>query len=83
MPEGAAEKQFKQMEAIINSMTPQERRDPEIISVLRKRRIAMGLGNPGAGTSAPDQAAQTNAEDDEEIYAKGGMAKNDAWHGLG
>ena len=29
---GAAEKQFKQMEAIINSMTPAERRDPDIIS---------------------------------------------------
>ena len=30
--QGAAEKQFKQMEAIINSMTPGERRDPEMIS---------------------------------------------------
>ena len=32
------------MEAIINSMTPAERRDPELISGSRKRRIAMGSG---------------------------------------
>ena len=42
--QGAAEKQFKQMEAIINSMTPSERRDPELISGSRKRRIALGSG---------------------------------------
>lgn len=42
--QGAAEKQFKQMESIINSMTPAERRDPEIISGSRRRRIAMGSG---------------------------------------
>src|SRR5690606_26375717 len=39
-----AEKQFKQMEAIINSMTPAERRNPDIISGSRKRRIAAGYG---------------------------------------
>lgn len=42
--QGVAEKQFKQMEAIIDSMTPAERRDPEIISGSRKRRIALGSG---------------------------------------
>ena len=42
--QGAAEKQFKQMEAIIDSMTPAERRDPEVISGSRKRRIALGSG---------------------------------------
>src|SRR5690606_37476588 len=41
-----AEKQFKQMEAIINSMTPAERRNPDIISGSRKRRIAAGSGAP-------------------------------------
>ena len=38
------DKQLKQLVAIINSMTPQERRFPEIISGSRKRRIAMGSG---------------------------------------
>ena len=53
--QGAAEKQFKQMEAIINSMTPAERRDPELISGSRKRRIALGGGGSG-GTGDADQA---------------------------
>lgn len=39
-----AEKTFKRMEAIINSMTPQERRHPSIIKGSRKRRIAKGAG---------------------------------------
>ena len=38
------DKQFRQIEAIINSMTPAERRDPKIISGSRKRRIARGSG---------------------------------------
>ena len=42
--QGAAEKQFKQMESIINSMTPQERAKPELIKASRKRRIATGAG---------------------------------------
>ncbi len=37
-------KQFKRMEAIIGSMTPAERRDPEILNGSRKRRITMGSG---------------------------------------
>ncbi|MEW5792610.1 MAG: signal recognition particle protein [Pseudomonadota bacterium] len=37
-------KQFKRLEAIINSMTPQERRYPHIIKGSRKRRIATGSG---------------------------------------
>src|SRR5512140_3073941 len=39
------EKNFKRMEAIINSMTRQERRDPEILNASRRRRIAAGSGN--------------------------------------
>ncbi len=37
-------KQFKQMDAIINSMTPAERRDPELLNGSRKRRITSGSG---------------------------------------
>ena len=39
-------KQFKRIEGIINSMTPQERRKPELIKASRKRRIAAGAGVP-------------------------------------
>ena len=37
-------KQFKTMEALINSMTPEERRNPDDLSGSRKRRITMGSG---------------------------------------
>lgn len=36
--------QFKQMDAIINSMTPAERRNPDILNGSRKRRITVGSG---------------------------------------
>ncbi|WP_110640484.1 signal recognition particle protein [Salinicola sp. CPA57] len=39
-----AEQEFGKLESLINSMTPQERRKPEIINGSRKRRIAMGAG---------------------------------------
>jgi len=38
------EKNFKQSEAIINSMTRKERRDPDILNASRRRRIAAGSG---------------------------------------
>jgi len=37
-------KQFDRMEAMINSMTPRERRNPDVISGSRKRRITVGSG---------------------------------------
>jgi signal recognition particle subunit SRP54 len=40
------DKQLKRIEGIINSMTPQERRKPELIKASRKRRIAAGAGVP-------------------------------------
>ncbi|MCE1254433.1 MAG: signal recognition particle protein [Anaerolineae bacterium] len=39
-----AEKQLKLTEAIINSMTRQERQDPDILNASRRRRIARGSG---------------------------------------
>ena len=38
------EKELAQVEAIILSMTPAERRDPSIINGSRKKRIARGSG---------------------------------------
>ncbi len=38
------DKQFKRIEAIINSMTPEERQNPRIINMSRKKRIARGSG---------------------------------------
>jgi signal recognition particle subunit SRP54 len=42
--EQEAENQLKQTEAIINSMTPRERRNPDVLNGSRKRRIAAGSG---------------------------------------
>jgi signal recognition particle subunit SRP54 len=39
-----AENQLKSVEAIINSMTREERRDPRILNASRRRRIAFGSG---------------------------------------
>ncbi len=38
------EKNFKRSEAIINSMTIKERRDPDLLNASRRRRIAAGAG---------------------------------------
>ncbi|MEO1085998.1 MAG: signal recognition particle protein, partial [Acidobacteriota bacterium] len=36
--------ELKKVEAIINSMTPQERRKPKVLNASRKRRVARGSG---------------------------------------
>lgn len=40
------EKEFKQMEAIIYSMTLEERRNPSLLNASRRKRIAAGSGQP-------------------------------------
>ena len=40
----AGEKEFRTMEAIIQSMTPQERKKPELLNASRRKRIAAGSG---------------------------------------
>ncbi len=44
LPAEMTDKQLKRIEAIIYSMTPEERRNPRIINSSRKRRIARGSG---------------------------------------
>jgi signal recognition particle subunit SRP54 len=44
LPAGTEEKQLGKIEAMIFSMTPEERRNPNIIDGSRKRRIARGSG---------------------------------------
>ncbi len=49
LPEGVDERQLKKVEAIVRSMTKEERQRPEIIDGSRRRRIAKG-----SGTTAQD-----------------------------
>jgi signal recognition particle subunit SRP54 len=44
VPPQEAEKQLKLTEAIISSMTREERRNPDILNASRRRRIARGSG---------------------------------------
>ncbi len=44
LPQGVEEKQLKKVEAIILSMTAEERQRPDIIGGSRRRRIARGSG---------------------------------------
>lgn len=41
-----SEQEFRQMEAIIYSMTPEERRNPNVLNASRRKRIAAGCGQP-------------------------------------
>jgi signal recognition particle subunit SRP54 len=69
------EKQFTRVEAIINSMTPKERHNHEIISGSRRKRIAAG-----SGTSVQDvnQLLRQYAQMSKmfKSMGKGGLAKN-------
>jgi len=76
------EKQFVRLEAIINSMTPKERRNHEIISGSRRKRIAAG-----SGTTVQDvnQLLRQYAQMSKVFkqMGKGGLAKQMMRGGLG
>ncbi|OEC45212.1 signal recognition particle protein [Pseudomonas sp. 1D4] len=73
--QNAAEKQFKQMEAIINSMTPAERRDPEMISGSRKRRIALGSGTQVQDVGRLIKQHKQMQKMMKKVTAKGGLSR--------
>ena len=70
-----AEKQFTRMEAIINSMTPAERRNPDIISGSRKRRIAAGSGTQIQDIGRVIKQHKQMQKMMKKVSGKGGMAK--------
>ena len=68
------DKAIRRIEGIINSMTPLERKKPELIKATRKRRIAMG-----AGLQVQDVNRLLNQFEETQkmmkMLAKGGMGK--------
>jgi len=70
-----AEKGVHQMEAIINSMTPAERRNPDIISGSRKRRIALGSGTQIQDINRLLKQHKQMSKMMKKMSSKGGMAK--------
>ena len=69
------EREYRRMDAIINSMTPQERRYPDILNGSRKRRIAAG-----SGTAIPDvnrllKQHKTMQKTVKKVTRKGGLQR--------
>jgi len=69
-----AEKSLSRIEGIINSMTPLERRKPELIKATRKKRIAAGSG---VQVQEVNRLLKQFEETQKmmKMFSKGGMAK--------
>lgn len=67
-------KMFTRMEAIINSMTPQERRNPDILNGSRKRRITRGSGTEIQDLNRLLKQHKQMAKMMKRMKSKGGMA---------
>ena len=69
-----SDKSFNQMEAIINSMTPGERRYPDSINGSRKRRIAGGSGTQVQDVNRLLKQHKQMQKMMKKLSKKGGMA---------
>ncbi len=70
----AQTRQMKRMVAIIDSMTPQERRRPEIINGSRKRRVAQGSGTQIQDVNRLLKQHKQMQKMMKKMGSKGGMA---------
>ena len=75
MQNPAHTKQMKRMVAIIDSMTPQERRKPEVINGSRKRRVAQGSGTQIQDVNRLLKQHKQMQKMMKKMGSKGGMAK--------
>ena len=66
---------MKRMVAIIDSMTPQERRRPEVINGSRKRRVAQGSGTQIQDVNRLLKQHKQMQKMMKKMGSKGGMAK--------
>lgn len=74
MQNPAHTKQMKRMVAIIDSMTPQERRKPEVINGSRKRRVAVGSGTQIQDVNRLLKQHKQMQKMMKKMGSKGGMA---------
>ena len=72
---GAAEKEFAKLETMINSMTPAERRRPDIINGSRKRRICAGSGTQIPELNRLLKQHKQMQKMMKKVSGKGGMQK--------
>ena len=68
------DKTFVRMEALINSMTPAERRNPDILNGSRKRRITQGSGTQIQDLNRLLKQHKQMAKMMKKMKSKGGMA---------
>ena len=81
----AAEKELKNIEVIINSMTPEERHNPDILKYSRKMRIANGSGKTPADINRMLKKFEQMKEAMKkmEAYRKSGRMPPGGFPGLG
>ncbi|WOG25621.1 signal recognition particle protein [Endozoicomonas sp. 8E] len=75
MPGQMDNKIFVQMEAIINSMTPAERANPDIMNGSRKKRIASGSGTQIQDINRLIKQHKQMSKMMKKVTKKGGMSK--------
>ena len=71
--------QMRRIEGIINSMTPKERRKPDLLKASRKRRIATGSGVQVQDVNRLLKPVRAGPEDD-EVHGQGRPGQDDARH---
>lgn len=76
------EREFKQMEAIIFSMTKEERRNPNILNASRRRRIAQGAGQPVSKVNSLIKKYEDSKKLMKQFTNPGFMKKNKNFKGL-
>jgi signal recognition particle subunit SRP54 len=78
LPQGVKDqvndREIVRMEAIINSMTPQERRFPAVIKGSRRRRIALGSGTQVQDVNRLLKQFTQMQKTMKRVSKKGGMA---------
>ncbi len=81
----AAEKELKNIEVLVNSMTPEERHHPEILKYSRKMRIANGSGKTPADLNRmlKKYEQMKEAMKKMEAYRKSGRMPPGGFPGLG
>lgn len=76
------EKELKQMEAIICSMTIEERRNPKVLNASRRRRIAAGSGQPVSKINSLIKKYEDTKKLMKQFTNPGFMKKNKKFKGL-
>ena len=78
----ASEKEFHQMEAIIQSMTKEERNDPNILNASRRKRIARGCGQPVSKVNNLIRKYEETKKMLKQFNKPGALKRNKLFRGL-